>query len=136
MSNLTQLRRGNLRALIAKEGGPSSLAKKLGHSGPSYLSQLANGKAPITEKVVRKIEHQLGLKDRALDSEGGALPFAGTDQALIAAAIRAVGEELDRAKAQPGAKKFAELVAVTYEHSVSTGHVDPAYVRNLVKLVI
>jgi len=77
-----------------------------------------------------------GLKDRTLDSEGGALPFAGTDQALIAAAIRAVGEELDRAKVEPGAKKFAELVAVTYEHSVGIGHVDPAYVRSLVKLVI
>lgn len=136
MSKLTQVRRDNLRALIEREGGPSSLAKKLGHSGPSYLSQLVNGKAPITEKVVRKIEQQLALREFTLDAAPGeGVPFAGTDHALLAASIRAVGEELERVKKEPGAKKFSELVAITYEHAVKTGSVDPRYVQSLIRLL-
>lgn len=136
VSKLTLVRRDNLRALIEREGGPSSLAKKLGHSGPSYLSQLASGKSPITEKVVRKIEQQLGLPEFALDVKPGeGVPFAGTDHALLASSIRAVGEELERAKKEPGAKKFSELVAIVYENAVKTGSVDARYVQSLIRLL-
>lgn len=136
MSKLTQVRRDNLRSLIGREGGPTSLAKKLGHTGPSYLSQLATGKAPITEKVVRKIEQQLGLKEFTLDAAPGeAIPFAGTDHTMLAACIRAVGEELERVNAKPSTKKFAELIAIVYEHSVETHGIDAQYIRKLVGLL-
>lgn len=137
MSKLTQVRRDNLRSLIEREGGPTALAKKLGHTGgPSYLSQLTTGKAPITEKVVRKIEQQLGLKEFTLDTPPGeTIPFAGTDHTMLANCIRAVGEEIERADAKPGPKKFAELVAIVYEHSVETHGIDPEYIRKLVGLL-
>ena len=136
MSNLTQVRRQNLRSLIDEQGGPSALAKKLGHSGPSYLSQLVNGKSPITEKVVRKIEQQLGLAEGTLDRKPGeGIPFSGADHPLLAASIRAVGEELERAGVEARSKKFSELVAIVYEHAVKTGSIDPAYVQRLIRLL-
>jgi hypothetical protein len=49
--------------------------------------------------------------------------------------VRAIGEELERAKAQPAPKKFAELVALVYEHAIQAGAVDPGYVRKLIRLL-
>lgn len=63
-------RRENLRALI-KEHGANRLARKIGYSNASYLSQMA-GPAPIrniTESTARKIEEALDLQPFSLDSK-------------------------------------------------------------------
>jgi DNA-binding transcriptional regulator YdaS (Cro superfamily) len=59
--DMQEVRRASLKVLIAQWGGPTSLAKKLGLSGPSYLSQLLSGLRPITEKCARKTEDALEL---------------------------------------------------------------------------
>lgn len=136
-NDIQRVRRENIRALIEKWGGPSTLGKRLGHSGPSYLSQLISGKRPITEKVVRKMENELHLALGALDAEpGAALPFAGTDHPVLAASIRALADEIERAKIEISSKKQFELVALVYEHAVNAGgKIDPAYVQRVLKLV-
>lgn len=135
-SDIAKVRREALKRLIAEEHGPTALAKRLGNVGASYLSQLASGKKPFTEKTARKIEKGLGLPQWTLDTENGAaLPFAGTDHSLIAAVVRAVGEALEKAKIQPGSTKFAELVAMVYEKAAQAGHVDLAYIQRLIQLL-
>lgn len=63
MRTVFDQRRDNLRELARTWGGPTSLAKKLGHTNGSYLAQLA-GPHPtreISEKVAREMERKLGL---------------------------------------------------------------------------
>jgi hypothetical protein len=59
-------RRTNLRALAAQWGGPTSLAKKLGHSNGSYLAQLIgpNPSREVSEKTAREIERNMREKYR------------------------------------------------------------------------
>jgi hypothetical protein len=71
-------RRENLRTLIREDGGPGSLATKLGHTNPSFLSQLA-GPTPtrnVSEKVARDIEQQLGLLYKWLDEPRTRIQYA------------------------------------------------------------
>lgn len=61
MSNVFEIRRDNLRRLMEQWGGPTSLAKKLGHSNGSYVAQLA-GPHPtrdLSEKVARGPAHAI-----------------------------------------------------------------------------
>jgi len=135
-NDIAKVRRESLKRLIDQYNGPTALAKRLGNVGASYLSQLASGKKPFTEKTARKIEKGLGLPQWALDADVGApLPFSGTDHSLIAAVVRAVGESLEKAKIQPGSTKFAELVAMVYEKAAQAGHIDLAYVQRLIQLL-
>lgn len=133
---MQRARRDNLSKLIDKWHGTTPLAKHLGLSGPSYLSQLAGGTRPFSEKTARKFEEKLGLPLGALDAmEGAPAAFAGTDHSLIAASVRAVGEELGRHKITLSSQKFAELVAVVYEHAVSAnGKIDSVYISKVIKL--
>ena len=63
MRSVYDQRRDNLRALMTQWGGPTSMAKKLGHSNGSYVAQLAgpNPSREISEKVAREMEAKLGL---------------------------------------------------------------------------
>ena len=63
MKTVYDIRRENLRALMKTWGGPTSLAKKLGHANGSYLAQIGgpNPRREISEKVAREIETKLGL---------------------------------------------------------------------------
>lgn len=56
MKSVYDTRRDNVRALMKTWGGPSSLAKKLGHANGSYLAQIAepNPRREISEKVARE----------------------------------------------------------------------------------
>jgi hypothetical protein len=55
MKSTYDIRRENLRTLIKTWGGPTSLAKKLGHANGSYLAQIAgpHPRRDISEKVAR-----------------------------------------------------------------------------------
>lgn len=127
-------RRDNLRSLLKTWGGPTSLAKKLGHTNGSYLAQLA-GPHPsreVSEKVAREMELTLGLPVGWLDSEHGE-PRAVDDEALsvcvraVAAALRDVGH-----RATPD--QLADLTALAYEHTRLTGRVDEVFIKKLVRL--
>ena len=46
-------RRAKLKLLTGSQT-PTALAKLLGYSGPSYISQMIGGHRPITEKTARR----------------------------------------------------------------------------------
>ena len=69
MKDILSRRVQNLRVLVSRHGGTSSLAKKVKLSGPSYISQILSGVRPLTEKTARKFEVQLGLAMGWLDDE-------------------------------------------------------------------
>lgn len=135
-NDIAKVRRENLRRLIDQMHGPTAVAKRLGFGGPSYVSQMAAGGKPITEKTARKIEQKMGFPQFSFDTEPGEpLPFAGTDHSLIAAVVRAVGEALEKSKLQAKPAKFAELVAIAYESAAKAGRVDQAQIERLVALL-
>ena len=71
-------RRENLRFLIREEGGPGGLAAKLGHTNPSFLSQLAGPRPSrhVSEKVAREIETKLGFIYKWLDEPRTRIQYA------------------------------------------------------------
>jgi hypothetical protein len=137
MKSVYEQRRDNLRKLQVEWGGPTSLAKKLGHSNGSYLAQLI-GPHPsreISEKVAREIETKLALPSNWLDAEHGASPRQVDDNTLalcvgaVAAAVRDAG-----AKVAPQA--YGTLVTLAYEHCKLTGRIDESFIQKLVGLTI
>jgi len=137
-NDIQKIRRENLRRLIDKYGA-TELAKRLGYSSHSYLSQLAGaGKHTrlMGEKTARDIEEKLGLERWALDRPPGSeTPFAGTDRALLADVMRAVQHELDGAALKLDPRRQANLVAEVYEKSVPLGRVDQDYLKRLLDLL-
>lgn len=72
MRPITDIRRDNLRRLIADNDVPSAVATKLGYVNSSFMAQLA-GPNPIrnvTEKTARSYEAKLGLPTGWFDTEG------------------------------------------------------------------
>lgn len=134
MKSIYDLRRQNLRSLIQQWGGPTSFAKKLGHSNGSYVAQLA-GPHPsrdVSEKVAREIEGKLGLPLNWLDAE-----HAGEKQLndeALASCVRAVATALRDAALRPEPDTYATLVQLTYDRAKLTGRIDEHYVKQLVEL--
>lgn len=135
MKSVYDQRRLNLRSLLGQWGGPTSLAKKLGHANGSYLAQIA-GPHPsreISEKVAREIEGKLGLPVAWLDQE-----HAGTsrpvDDATLSDCVRAVAAAIRDAGVKPNPDRYANLVALAYEHAKLTGRIDEPFIKRLVEL--
>ncbi len=137
MQSVYDQRRVNLRSLIGQWGGPTSLAKKLGHSNGSYLAQLAgpNPSREISERVAREIEQKLGLPAGWLDQEqhgnGNHKPL---DDETLTACVRCVATVLRDANLRPDPESYATLVQLTYEHCKAVGRIDERYVQKLVQL--
>ena len=123
----------NLKALIAKHGA-SKLAAKLGHSGPSYLSQLTSGNRPITEKAARKIEEGLNLEPGWMDVSHNA-----HEGALDSDLIRKVMEQVTAGANAVGGSvtngQIAGLVTLLYEDAVKRGPHPDAFVFGIVRLL-
>lgn len=135
MQSVYSQRRDNLRALATEWGGPTSLAKKLGHSNGSYLAQLI-GPHPsrdISEKVAREIESKLALPLGWLDQEhtGG----RRVDDEMLANCVRAVAAALRDAGIRPDPDKYATLVSLAYDQIRLTGRLEEPYINKLVQLM-
>lgn len=135
MRSIYELRRENLRELSRTWGGPTSLAKKLGHSNGSYLAQLA-GPHPsrdISEKSAREMETKLGLPLGWLDQEhnGNARPL---DDSVLSDCVRAVAAALRDAGHRATPDQMADLAALAYEHTKLTGRVDESFITKIVRL--
>lgn len=136
MSSVFEIRRDNLRRLMAQWGGPTSLAKKLGHSNGSYMAQLA-GPHPtrdVSEKVAREIELKLGLPDGWMDHRHKVLP-GQPDTGLLIDAVAVVRDQLDSAGVKAQRAQIEELVNLVYERASEGGGVDTEYLRRLIKLM-
>lgn len=134
MKSVYETRRLNLRSLMHTWGGPTSLAKKLGHSNGSYLAQLAgpNPSREVSEKVAREIEIKLGLPVAWLDAEHGE-PRQVDDEAL-SACVRAVAAALRDINHRATPDQMADLTALAYEHVKLTGRVDENFIKKLARL--
>jgi hypothetical protein len=133
MKTIGETRRANLALLVSQWGGPTTLARRLELSGPSYLSQLANGHSEFGEKAARRIEQTLELPAGWLDAEHK----EQTDGLVPELLVDAVCTVLDA----PGAKdlpcaKIAQLVLMIYEDARKTGRISPPYVEQMLKLAI
>lgn len=135
MPSIYDVRRQNLRALIREWRGPTSLARKLGHSNGSYLAQLIgpNPSREISEKVARGIEAKLNLPLGWLDRETPERP--PIDDSVLAHCVRAVAAAVQDSPVKVSPEKFAELVTLAYEHHAATGTCDEGYINRLMRLL-
>jgi hypothetical protein len=135
MRSVYDQRRENLRGLMTQWGGPTSLAKKLGHSNGSYVAQLVgpNPSREISEKVARDMEAKLSLPVGWLDQEHTGNGRQVDDEAL-SACVRAVAAAIRDAGLNPNPDVYANLVGLAYEHTKLTGRVDETFIIKLVRL--
>lgn len=135
--DLQDRRRASLRLLIKQWGGPTTLAKKLQHKGPSYLSQLVSGNRPITEKTARGVEDKLGLPGGWMDQDPtertGQQPRL--DTALLSRVLPLVDETLREVRAVPTTDQRSEIIALVYEDAQAKGGIDEGFLRRIVKLM-
>lgn len=136
MKSIYEIRRDNVRELIKVWGGPTSLAKKLGHANGSYLAQIAgpNPRRDISEKVAREIESKLGLTAMWLDHTHADKPHKLNDRAL-ADCVRAVATVLRDEGLKPDPETYATLVQLVYDHTNVTGRLDEAFIKKLTELL-
>lgn len=129
------IRRDNLRRVTNEWGGPTSLAKKLGHSNGSYLAQLIgpNPTRMISEKTAREIEARLTLPTGWLDREQSGIPQI--DDEALADCVRAVAAALQDLKKRAQPSTFADVVQLVYEHRKLTGRLDEAFIQRVVRLL-
>lgn len=138
-------RRQNLRTLAAQRDGVTGLAKRLGYSGPSYLSQMIGPQhnRPISERTARHIEAELDLPAGWLDQDHG--HFAGEvkveEAPLVAVPIDEplflqVADVLrPLLVAHPLTRDKAHMVfARVYADAEKRGQVDAELARDLVRL--
>lgn len=137
MPSVYDTRRDNLRKLIREWHGPTSLAKKLGHSSGSYLAQLAgpNPSRDISERTAREIEQCLDLPPGWLDRDQPPGPARPLDEVAISDAVRSVSACLRDANLRLDPEKTAMLVTLVFERRQETGIVDEAWVRRLVAML-
>lgn len=130
-----EIRRENLKKLFTTWGGPTSLAKKLGHSNGSYLAQLAgpNPSREISEKVAREIEATLKIASGWMDLEHGDAPKL--DDRVLSDCVRAVAAAIRDAGIRPDPDRYAILTALVYDYLRLTGRVDEVYINKLINLM-
>lgn len=135
MRSVYEIRRDNLRALLRQWGGPTSLAKKLGHSNGSYIAQLVgpNPSREISEKVAREIEAKLRLPIAWLDLEHS--ETVKLDDQVLGDCVRAVAAAIRDAGIKPDPDRYAILTGLVYEYLRLTGHVDEVYINKLISLM-
>jgi hypothetical protein len=136
MRTIYDTRRDNLRALIGQWGGPTSLARKLGHSNGAYIAQLAGPRPTrqVSEKVAREIEATLSLPAGWMDQEHAPGGTALDDQALTEC-VRAVATVLRDAHLKPDPQVYAQLVSLAYDRWKLVGRIDEPYLLRLTSLL-
>lgn len=136
MKSIYDLRRENLRELMKTWGGPTSLAKKLGHSNGSYLAQIAgpHPRREISEKVAREIEQKLGLTLGYMDQAHQRTP-GKIQNGDISKCVRAVTSALRDAGLSPTPDTVANLTQLVFDRLQLTGELDERYVKQLIQLV-
>jgi hypothetical protein len=136
MKSIYEIRRENLKALIKTWGGPTSMARKLGHSNGSYLAQIAgpHPRREISEKVAREIEGILGLPLGYLDKPHERAP-GKAQNGDITQCVRMVATVLRDVGLRPTPEVTANLVQLVYDRLQLTGALDEQYTKQLVELV-
>lgn len=134
---LADRRRQNLKILVRKYNGPTALAKSLGLSGPSYISQIVGRthRRNVTEKVARTLEAKLGLETGWLDQDHARPPDPEGGAPSVAQAVHLVSSTAEAQHVTLSPTKLSELVALVYDQGVATGRLDEALTRRLLSLL-
>lgn len=130
-------RRDNLRRLSQEWGGPTSLAKKLGHSNGSALAQVIgpNPRRMVGERMARDVEKALNLRIGWLDQDHSQTPVRDViKDELLAQVVAAVATVVQDADVRVKPAAFADLVALVYEQAARTGRIDEQHIQRLVRL--
>lgn len=134
--DLMELRVKNLRELTLQWGGPSSIAKKLKISGPSYISQLISGHRPLTEKSVRRFEKELGLPVGWFDKDhDNPTPATPLDDSLVTRVIVLVATVANEQGVAIRPEQLAEVVSLVYGEAQRSGRLDEQLVNRIVSLL-
>lgn len=138
MVDIHEIRKKNLKVLVAQWDGPTNLSKQLGYTSGSYVSQMLSGNRPITEKKARQIEAKLNLEINWLDtvhSNGTSTRPVALDTADLARIITVLTTLLEEASVRMPPAKFAELVAMVYEDARERGRIDEKFINRVIGLV-
>lgn len=140
MLDIADVRRTNLRKLVGENEGMSNLARRLGLTRGSYISQLL--KEPpirdISEKTARKWEKALDLPPGWLDKtthQTAGTEAGRVDVALLAKVIETLKRELHKGRVSLAPAQLAEFIAMQYADSVPTGRVNIERVRTLLRVL-
>lgn len=129
------VRRANLRTLIDKHHGPTHLAKLLGLSGPSFLSQIVSGHRELQEKTARRWEERLGLEPGWLDVERGLGDLTAQEEVdLLVTVTHTVGALAESAGLDTKPSVFAQIVVLAYDDARSKGHIDEHFILSLLRI--
>lgn len=136
MKSVYDQRRENLRNLIGQWGGPTSLAKKLGHANGSYIAQLAGPRPSreVSEKVAREIEATLNLPVGWMDQSHPAGGQQLNDETLTEC-VKAVATVLRDAGLRPDPEAYGTLVQLVYDRVKLTGRLDEHHIQRLTTLL-
>ena len=130
-------RRENMRKLIQHWGGPSVLAKKMGHVNASFLVQMAgpNPTRNVSERTARTVEQALGLEAGWVDRQHSA-PSSPLhiDAGSISGAIQRVQSFSEQSGVKLSTAKFGDVVAILYESATSSRNIDDDLLRKIISL--
>ena len=137
-----EIRRKYLRALIEKYG-TGKLAKMLGYSQASFLTQMAgpNPSREVTEKTARRYEDLLGLPAGVMDQPiaepaPATAPASAANTALVTDVIRLVGTICSAEELNLPPAKFADIVALAYADTMEHDKtLRPEHIKQLVRLL-
>lgn len=136
LKDVFEVRRRNLQRLVTQHGGISTLAKLMGYTGPSYISQMMRGHRSMTERAASMLETKLGLPSGWMEREHSAservAPEALGDAGLAAIALYGAMEDTGY---HLSSEKFAEVLGLVQRDLKSHGYVDSEHITVLLKLV-
>jgi hypothetical protein len=137
MTKVFAVRRDNLRRLSEAYGGAAKLAKPLGHTNGSRISQLIGKGATdeISERKARSIERTLELPEGYLDQDiaaAGSATLSGCVAKSVKDLVELIGDDSLAAMSED---RFGTLCAMVLHECRATGHADPAFVRRLGRLL-
>jgi hypothetical protein len=124
MSNVRDFRRANLQRIIEQRGGTNVVAKILGYTNGSFLTQMTgpNPERHVSEVSARKYESTLGLPLMSLDAPTDVIDAQhiikrekapqGMTNAQLADLIRHIGARCEVEHVELPTSKFANLVAL------------------------
>lgn len=132
---MQSIRRENLRRLATQWGGVGKLAEKLGYANASFMVQMIgpNPIREVTERTARRTEETLGLPTGWIDTNTQDGP--PLHDTRIVDLVRMVAAEIRQAGVTVDLEKFADVVALVYQHCESVGKIDPTYVKTIVGIL-
>jgi hypothetical protein len=142
-------RRENVRRYVNDNGGPSAVAKRLGHSNGSYLVQMIgpNPSRPVTEKNARAFEALLGLDEGYFDRAIAPLPVVALPPTPPTPADRTTADDLVKVidavmaackdeQVDLTTAKFAEVLSLVAKNAQNAQNADAdQYAHTLVRLL-